>query len=292
MASGRIGGFRSPRHRAWYDAVYGEALRTLPEPAAVHDVPTAFGVVRAYRFGDTGAPVVLLPGRAGTSVMFRPQVAALAARYRVHTLDPLGEPGCSEQTAPIRTAADQAAWLAQTLSRLGLDRPHLVGVSLGGRLAVELAVRAPDNVASLGLIDPVATFAPVPPGMILRALPAGMPLVSSWARPRFLTWVDGRGGDAVAGDPVGRLISAGLQHYRFALPAPRPCPARRLRAISMPTLVLFAGRSVVHDPVRALARARALVPGVEAELWPEATHAISGQCAERVNARLLRFLSR
>jgi hypothetical protein len=46
------------------------------------------------------------------------------------------------------------------------------------------------------------------------------------------------------------------------------------------------------DSQRALARARALVPGVQAELWPTATHSISGQFANEVNARILSFIER
>jgi hypothetical protein len=42
----------------------------------------------------------------------------------------------------------------------------------------------------------------------------------------------------------------------------------------------------------ALTRAKRLLPDVEAELWPEASHAISGQCAQKVNARVLGFVDR
>jgi hypothetical protein len=39
-----------------------------------------------------------------------------------------------------------------------------------------------------------------------------------------------------------------------------------------------------------LDRAQSLIPGVQAEPWPEATHAMAGHCASRVNARVLRFI--
>ncbi|MDL4814125.1 hypothetical protein [Actinomadura opuntiae] len=88
--------------------------------------------------------------------------------------------------------------------------------------------------------------------------------------PRFLAWVDGRG-SVPLGDPVGNVVAAALRHYRTALPMP-----------------IIAGRSVMHDPQRALRRAE-LVPGAEVELWATATHALSGQCADEVKARVLRF---
>ncbi|UQS27337.1 alpha/beta hydrolase [Amycolatopsis thermalba] len=280
----RIGGFRSPGSRARYDAVYDEGLRALPEPAARHDVPTAFGTVRVYRFGADGDPLVLLPGRCGTSVMFRTSIPRLARRHRVHTVDLLGEPGRSEQTAPIRDAGDQARWLDETLAGLGLGEAHLLGVSFGGWLAANLAIRRPARVASATLVDPVATFAPLPPALVLRAIPVGLPYVSSWARPRFLAWVTGADpADAVE----GRLVSAGFQHFRIALPRPVPFPGEQLRGIGAPVLALIGGRSVVHDPRRAVARARELLRHGEAELWPDATHAMP---ADEVTERTLRFL--
>ena len=113
MGRGKAGRFRSPAGRARYDAVYAEGLRALPEPAAVHDVPTAFGTVRVYRFGAGGEPLVR-SGRAGTSVAYRTGIPPLARHHRVHTVDLLGEPGRSAQTAPIRDAGDQTHWLDET----------------------------------------------------------------------------------------------------------------------------------------------------------------------------------
>jgi hypothetical protein len=46
----------------------------------------------------------------------------------------------------------------------------------------------------------------------------------------------------------------------------------------------------MHDPQRAVDRAQALIPNVQPELWPEATHSISGRFAEKVKARVLRFI--
>lgn len=291
MGRGKIGRFRSPSSRARYDAVYDEGLRALPEPAAVHDVPTGFGTVRVYRFGSGGQPLVLLPGRGGTSVMYRANIPLLAQHHRVHTVDLLGEPGRSEQTVPIRNAEDQARWLDETLAGLDLGAAHLFGVSIGGWLAGNLAVRRPARVASVTLVDPVSTFAPLPLGMVLRAIPVNLPYVSSWARPRFLAWIDGQRGVDPADHIEGRLISAGMQHFRIALPPPVPFTDRQLRDIRVPVLAIIAGRSVVHDPRRALARAETLLPHGEAELWPGATHAIAGRYADEISERVLRFLA-
>ncbi|RCV52272.1 alpha/beta fold hydrolase [Marinitenerispora sediminis] len=287
---GGIGRFTSPAARARFEYHYGKALDGLPERAGLHNIVTRFGRVRVYRFGaGEGPPLVLLHGTGGTSAMWRPNIAALAARRQVYAVDLLGEAGGSEQTAPIRSAADRAAWLAEALERLEIERAHLVGVSIGGWSAVNQAVHAPERVASISLLDPIQTFARMSLGLVLRTVPTVVPLTASWALPRFLRWIDGQG-VAPEGDPTGEVIAAALRCYRTALPAPALFTDDQLRGISVRALALIAGRSVVHDPRRAIERARALVPDVQAELWPDATHAISGQCAAEVNARVLRFV--
>ncbi|MEO3827674.1 alpha/beta fold hydrolase [Actinomadura sp. B10D3] len=289
MPKSKVGRFTTPAGREVFDAAYEAGLRTLPDPSAVHDVGTAFGTVRAYTFGTApGSPLVLLHGRGGTAISWKPNIAALAAHRTVHVLDLLGEPGRSVQTEPIRDADDQAAWLAATLEGLDVGAAHLVGVSNGGWSAVNIAVRHPERLASISLLDPINTFARLPLGAILRTIPTLIPFMADWAMPRFLSWVDGRG-TVPEGDPVGEVIAAALRHYRMAVPMPALFSDDELRSIDRPVLAVIAGRSVMHDPARAMDRTD-LIPHVDAEIWPEATHAVSGQCAEQVNARILRFV--
>ncbi|MFC4854917.1 alpha/beta fold hydrolase [Actinophytocola glycyrrhizae] len=283
-------GFVSPQAHAEYDAAYDLAFAALPAPAGQHDVRTDFGTARVYRFGEQGpAPLVLLPGRAGTSIMWEPNLAALAAAHPVWTVDLIGEPGRSEQTSAIRTAADQAAWLDAVLAGLGLDAVHLVGYSFGGWLAANLAVRAPARLASVTLIDPVRTFAGFPLPLLVRTTLTLIPGIRRWARPSFLRWTAG-GAEVPADDPVATIIDEGMRTFRITLPVPAPFTDGQLRSVRVPVLALIAGRSVMHDGRRAAARAEALLPDARVELWPSATHAIAGESPALVNARILEFL--
>jgi pimeloyl-ACP methyl ester carboxylesterase len=292
VPSPKIGRFNSADARAAFDVAYDSAMATMPEPAETVDVTTGFGRVRVYGFGDGGdlkRPIVLLHGRNGTSVMWRVNLPTLTRDRRVYSIDLLGEGGRSEQTAPIRSADDQAAWLHQALDGLDIEAAHLAGVSVGGWLACNQAVRAPEKVASVSLIDPINTFAPMPVAMILRTLPTVLPVVSRWARPWFLRWIDGQGTE-IAGIPEAEVISAAMEHYRPALPVPTYFSDDQLCGIGVPAFAVIAGRSVVHDPQRAYTRARTLIPEVRAELWPDATHAISGRYADEVGARIVGFV--
>ncbi|MFD5247425.1 alpha/beta fold hydrolase [Amycolatopsis sp. NPDC058340] len=287
----KVGGFASSAARAEYEAVYERGLAALPAPAGVHDIQTAFGVARVYRFGSPGGtPIVLLPGRAGTAVMWEPNLAALLRHGEVYAVDLIGEPGRSEQTVPIRDGVDQAAWLSTVLAELDLPTVHLIGYSFGGWLAANLAVRVPERLRSLTLIDPVLTFGGLTAGLVVRATLAAIPGVNRWARPSFLNWISG-GAEVDATDPVARVIDEGMRTYRIALPSPRLFSDEQLRSLRMPVLALIAGRSVIHDPERAAARARELLTRGQVELWPSATHAIAGESAAEVNTRVLEFLA-
>ncbi len=286
-----VGHFDSPQARERFESLYRDALRELPEPDEVHDVPTAFGRVRVYRFGTADSrPLVLLHGRDGTTASWSPNVGPLSRERTVYSVDLLGEAGCSEQSVPIRTSTDQAAWFAQTLDGLGLDRAHLVGVSIGGWAAANQAIETPGRVASAALLDPVATVAPISVEAVLRTIPTMLPFVDRWARERFLGWVEGEQDADPQADPVGRVIDSAMEEFHGKLPQPRAFDEEELRGIRVPLLVLIAGKSVMHDPEQALRTAREQIPGVEAELWPDATHAIAGQCADEVNRRILDFV--
>src|SRR2546421_645229 len=82
-------------------------------------------------------PVVALHGLGGTKASFLPTLAALADAYRVIAVD---LPGFGESDKPIGAAYD-APWFARAttalLDALGIERAHLVGNSMGGRVAIE-----------------------------------------------------------------------------------------------------------------------------------------------------------
>jgi pimeloyl-ACP methyl ester carboxylesterase len=284
-----VGHFVSDAARDQFVSAYAAAMAALPHPRESLDVPTGFGTVRVYRFGqDAGVPLLLLPGRAASTPMWEPNLAGLAARRPVFTVDLLGEPGMSVQTRPIAGAADQAAWLDEVLQALMLAHVHLVGVSIGGWTAMNQALHAPQRIASLILIDPVSVFARFSAKAIVFSLGATLPGLPEGWRMRMLSWISG--GAETGDEPVAHLISAGMRGFKLHLPAPTYPSDEQLRKVTTPTLAIMAGRSIVHDAKRAAARARRLLPDARVECWPEASHAINGEYSEQVVARALEFV--
>ncbi|OLT14697.1 hypothetical protein BJF78_17675 [Pseudonocardia sp. CNS-139] len=282
-----IGHFADAAAQARFRDAYDQAMTRLPAPTGATVVPTEFGRVHVHRFGDAaGPPLVLLPGRSGSTTMWEPNLPAWAAARTVYAVEVLGEAGLSVQEREIRDAGDQAAWLGATLDGLGLDRAHLVGVSFGGWLATNLALHGHPAVASLSLVDPAYVFGRFPPAVVLASL-AALPAAPAFVRNRMLSWISG--GAPVEDEPAAAVIAAAMREYRMGVPPPAYPSDAALRGLRVPALVLIAGRSRIHHPRKAYERARALLPDAQVELWPHASHAISGECAAQVNERILGF---
>ncbi|MFF2086953.1 alpha/beta fold hydrolase [Nocardia sp. NPDC058176] len=286
--AGKIGYFTSRSGFDHFAETYRAGLALLPRPDAMAAVPTSFGPVRAYRFGPGGdTPVVLLSGRQACTPMWRGNLPGLAARHTVWSVDSIGEPGASTQVRELTDGADQATWVDETLAGLGLPRAHLLGVSIGANLAVQTALHRPDRLASITLLDPANTFARLSWKMIVVSLGSVVPGMPAAVRNRLLSWISG--GAQADSAPEGQLIAAGMKYYRGAQPLlPRPTEDQ-LRAITVPTLALLAGRSIVHDADRAAATAR-LIPGAQVEVWPQASHAINGEYPDRIAERFAEFV--
>jgi pimeloyl-ACP methyl ester carboxylesterase len=115
--------------------------------------PTAHGRISLMQAGS-GDPLVCIPGLGGTKASFVTTVAALAPERRVIAID---LPGFGDSEKPLGAAYD-APWFAEAvielLDELGIARADLAGNSMGGRVAIEVALRAPERVGRLVLLSP------------------------------------------------------------------------------------------------------------------------------------------
>ncbi|MFC4584919.1 alpha/beta fold hydrolase [Sphaerisporangium corydalis] len=286
-----LGHFRDDAAYARYRRAYDRAMARLPAPSATLDVPTGFGTVRAYRFGPAGGvPLLLLPGRTAATPMWEANLAGLAQHRPVYAVDLIGEPGLSVQTRRLTSSEDQAAWLASLIDGLPEPAFHILGLSIGGWSALNLAVHRPGGIRSLVLLEPAATFGPITWKVVVVSLAAVLPLPRA-IRQRLLSWIAG-GADTSEDDPVAALIDSGMRDFTTALPQPTYPTDEQITGIEAPTLVIIGGRSIIHNPGKAAARARRLLRHGTVELWPEASHAINGEFPERIETTVTTFLTR
>src|SRR5207245_1561746 len=118
-----------------------------------------------------GAPIARLPPRRVSPPPCYADIAALSASHPVYAIDTITDPGRSSQSAPVRNGEDLAAWLAEVLDALHLDRVHLVGLSYGGWLALNQAHRSSNRIASVTAVDPVGALGRPKTSFIVQIVP-------------------------------------------------------------------------------------------------------------------------
>ncbi|MGZ0148739.1 alpha/beta fold hydrolase [Kribbella sp. WER1] len=275
-----------------YRSKYDAAMRDLPAPAGVRDVRTEYGIVRVYRFAGARsglAPLVLLPGTSSGTPVWADNLKSLLAITDVYAIDLLGEPGLSVQSRPITSDEDKAAWLDQTLAALPEKRFNLLGMSIGGWTAMNLAVRHPERIATVTTLDAVNVYDGIPVETALRALPAAVKwLPRSW-RDSFNSYT--AGGAPVEHVPVADMIESGMKNYTIRQPQPRRISEQQLSALPMPVLAIIAGRSVMHDPAKARSTAERALRTKTVAFYPDASHAINGEYPERIAGDVRAFLA-
>lgn len=117
-----------------------------------------------------GSPVVLIHGLAGSTRWWSRNVAALARTHEVHTVDLVG---FGKNVGGRFVLAQAAGLLAEWMRRRGLQGASVVGHSMGGHIAADLAAAHPELVSRLVLVDAALNFpgAPQPKPDLAKTLP-------------------------------------------------------------------------------------------------------------------------
>ena len=108
--------------------------------------------------GEGPEHVVLLHGLGGAKSSFYDTAAALSHRYRVHAIDLPGFGGSSKPPTARYDATFFARTVLAAMDSLGIARAHIVGNSMGGRVAIEIGLEHPERVGGLALLCPAVAF--------------------------------------------------------------------------------------------------------------------------------------
>jgi pimeloyl-ACP methyl ester carboxylesterase len=287
--------FKTPEGQSRYMAAYDAALELWPVPHKARFVNTAYGRTHVIACGPEDAfPLVLLHAGQASSTMWFPNIADLSSKFHVLALDTPGEPGKSLPTRHNATRGDCADWLEGVFDGLGISRAHVVGLSRGGWLALNLALQAPGRLERIVLLSPAAVFIALNSffsavAQAVMRIPTRF--VSRVALNSWVAW-----GFIV--DPVfAEQFMVGLQNWNWTVntrgySGVMPCTFsdEELNKIHQPVLLLLGDQDRLNPP-KAMERARRTIPHLEAETIPLAGHFLNMEQPEGVNARVLRFLA-
>lgn len=252
-----------------------------------------------YEVAGSGPPLVLIHAGIADSRMWDDQFAAFARQHRVVRYDVRGFGQSAMPPGPFAHRAD----LRALLRHLGIGRVALVGVSMGGGIAVDFALDYPAMVAAL--IPVAAGVSGRTPSDFLRRRWAEMGVAAERGdfdevnELELRLWVDGAGRTPDQVDPGVRermrAMNAGVianeSQERGGVPQRLDPPALgRLGEIAAPTLVIVGDRDV-PDILETADLLAAGIAGARKVVLPGVAHMLTMEVPATFNRQVLDFLA-
>ena len=285
--------------RSWQSVDWREHQRWM----VIHGRP-----INLIDLGE-GPAILFVHGLSGCWANWLEQMAVFASSHRVLAVDLPGF-GHSPGHAGDSSMPGYARLLAELLSELRIDTATVVGNSMGGLIAAELAASSPERVGHLVLVSPagLSTYANrlTSHGLpLVRRLERMLALGASWAaansdaitrRPRMrelaLKGVVAHPGRLSAALAAEQVRGAGTDGFLSALESVVEYDLRgRLPLIACPTLIVWGEKDRLI-PVRDAQLFAELIPGSRKVLYPDTGHVSMLERPEEFNALLADFLSR
>jgi pimeloyl-ACP methyl ester carboxylesterase len=247
----------------------------------------------------TDPPLVLLPGARVGSLMWTPHVTALSAHYRTYALDIIGDAGFSVNRRKISKPEDLVNWLDEVLAVLAPEGPvSLMGISYGGWIAGQYALRFPKRLRNVVLLAPGGTVLPLSFGFFVRIGLLCIPVPGLGGSPlrRTLHWIFR---DSAQGSDASRALFeetlADLQKVWHLFVLPRPLWSTVLddkawQGFGVRCLFLVGENEKIYSAQAAVRRLNRVAPQVKTEIIPGAGHDLTMVQADLVVKKVLEFL--
>jgi pimeloyl-ACP methyl ester carboxylesterase len=281
--------FKSAEGEAKYHAAYNKVLALWGVPYESQHLATRFGATHVLASGPRAAPpLVLLHAMAISSTMWYPNIAELSRDFRTFAVDVMGDAGKSVPSHRPKNRCEYARWLLDVFNELHIEQADVAGLSYGGFLTLNFALQAPDRVKRIVLLAPAGCFVRFRLAFWLR-MACGMFLPPRAAFKSLIPWISARK-DAAESPMFEQLLVHWLFGKAHLNVWPRVFRDAELRRLSVPTLLLIGDREVIYDPRVAIGRATRLIPRIEAAIIPNASHFLTFDQSDSVDARVLSFL--
>lgn len=147
--------FKSEMGRDIVHQKYREILNDWPLDNNQYTVDTGFGKTFVIESGHkNNPPLLLIHGSVSNSYCWIGDVEKLSGHYNVYAIDIIGEAGFSDETRPSYQSGAYEKWLLEVIKGLNLEKVSIVGLSLGGWMALNFAIHYPSLVDKLILLCP------------------------------------------------------------------------------------------------------------------------------------------
>jgi pimeloyl-ACP methyl ester carboxylesterase len=283
--------FKSNAAKRTYIRAYNNSLKHLwPVDFEERDIKTSFGIAHVIICGPKdGKPLILMHGLNASSTMWYPNIKALSAKNRVYAIDFILEPGKSIPQKKITTKDEMVNWYNEIFDHLKFKKISIVGASRGGWIALNLALEPNNKIEKLILLSPAQALVPIP---LNQEIFSNIDFALFPRRARLkkvlktLTYDVENLEQVYINQFYIASRQAGINKSIFKM---IPFGDDELKSLNMPVLVLDGERDIINND-QSLARAKKMIPKVQADIVPRTGHFLSFDQPEIVNKRILNFL--
>jgi pimeloyl-ACP methyl ester carboxylesterase len=252
------------------------------------------GLTIAYERQGDGPPLVLVHGGLVDHREWSRQLEGLSDEFAVVAWD---APGCGDSSDPPESfrMPEYADCLAAFIHALGLDRPHVLGLSWGSTLALELYRRSPEIPRSLVLTGAYAGWAgSLSAEEVAERLQGFLDQIEEpperWVRDYIPTLLTERAPKGMEEELVALMAESRPAGIRAMILAMAEADLRDvLPRIHIPTLLL-CGEEDVRSPVSVAEELHARIPGSTLVVMPDVGHQSNIESAGRFNDEVRNFL--
>jgi len=263
-----------------------------------------------YTVAGSGRPLVLLHGAWATSEWWRWQIPALSRHYRTYALDVRGH----GQSTPLEKAHSVEGFskdLEAFLKKLSIERPALVGWSLGGIISMHYCLNHPSHIKALVLIATQGHKNPrLKRQMIAYYIQALLQFLMDFSQPRKYDrnaqkfpsqtneWLKRQVSGILSSDTTREVrdwiiaditVNPRKSFFEVIRSVWNWEAGEKLKQISVPTLILVGDKDSLTPP-RISHRLHMAIPNSNLVIVKDASHYLVLEYPERINSEILMFL--
>lgn len=256
----------------------------------------AAGLRIAFERAGHGPPLILLHGLPGDRRLWRRQLDDLADEYTIVAWD---APGCGQSSAPTEDFGirDVARYLIAFIQALGVEQPHVLGLSWGGGVALELYRAAPTIPKTLLLASAYAGWAgSLPADAVNQRLAAYVRAAGMDREDAMRGWAPGFFSTTASRDLVDEVVAIVSEFDpRVLVMLARSFAETDLREmlprIAIPTLLLY-GDADTRSPLQVAEALHASIRGSKLVVLPGVGHVSNVEAPDQFDTAVRNFLRR
>ncbi len=274
---------------------YNSVLKIWPVPCESKYINTSYGQTHIITWGKrNNPPLVLLHGGGNCALMWIFIAEQLADNFYVIAPDTVGDVGLSVPIKPFADTNDYSEWFSELLNNIGLSKVNVAGISWGGGIALQIALKYPNRINRMVLMCPawgikmlrIWAFLYHSLPVAVFPSPERVRNLLGWLSVKRPVFAD-REGDAI----VNYLVVA-LKHYKSPKQVnPVIFTDEELKRIKVPILLLIGDNEVIYsNPMEVVNRVKNNIPDNAVKIIPRAGHALFYDRPDIVSKEIIGFL--